>query len=376
MRIAIDCRSVFPGMGGIGRYAQGLVRALAELDDRNAYLLLFTTKKRDGKLVDKPNFREFYFEAAMIDERWEQLHLPTILADNEVDLYHATCFALPVVKTVKHQVTTVHDVVFRTHPELVAPRLRDYLHRWTEHSLEMADAVMTVSEFSRDEIAAAYGTPKERVHVTYNGIDRRFREGPARGVVRRMRARLDLDDGFVLYAGSLESKKNIDRLLEAFSLLVADGRAGKRQLVLAGGRGGMAYDVEAAVRRSGLADRVVIAGYVTDEEVLGLMHAADLFVYPSLYEGFGLPPLEAMACGTPTVVSNASCLPEVVGSGALLAPAKDAAGLADAMAKALHDKGIRKSLSQCGRKRAALYTWKRAAERTLKVYGMLAEAAA
>ena len=374
MRIAIDCRSVFPGMGGIGHHTANLVRALAEVDGRHQFALLATTRKGDDPVVANAAFQELTFEAGMIDELWEQVQLPSVLADNEIELYHSPCFALPVVKTTRWRIVTVHDVVFRVRPDLVDTGLCDYLDRWTEHSLDVADAVIAPSEFSKQEIVRAYGTSPDNVHVVYNGVGNEFRKRCPAGAKTALRKKLGLPQRFVLYVGSLEPKKNIDRLLQAFGLLVSEGRAGKRKLVLVGGRGGQDYDVEAAVERAGVAEHVVVSGYLEDDEVPTLMAMANLFVYPSLYEGFGLPPLEAMACRTPTVVSDATCLPEIVGDGALIAPAEDAERLAEQMDRGLHDQQLRKTLASKGAKRAREFTWERAAQQTLAIYDSVAEA--
>jgi len=370
MKIAIDCRSVFPGRGGIGRYAESLARGLAQVDTSNEYLLL-VTERQSQPIAANGQVQQVAFQATMIDEVWEQLHLPSILAEYDVDLYHNPCFSLPVVKTTRWRIATVHDVVFRTYPQLVDARLRSYLDRWSEHALEVGDAIITSSEFSKSEIVKHFGTPPEKIHVIYHGVDPSFRRrvpGKAEGVLR---TKYGLSKPFVLYVGSLEAKKNIDRLLEALALLVSDGRAGERVLALVGGRGGNDYDVEAAIQRAGVKERVVVTGYVTDEDVVILMNLADLFVYPSLYEGFGLPPLEAMACGTPTVVSQATSLPEVVGDGALVAPAEDVEALATQMARLLNDPELRRTMSERGRKRAETFTWERAARGTLELYESL-----
>jgi glycosyltransferase involved in cell wall biosynthesis len=363
-------------MGGIGHCTRSLVRAIAEADGRHDYVLVTTDRGGAGKLVEGipaagRNFRELSFPAGMIDKRWEQLQLPTVLADNGIDLYHSPCFALPVVETTRARVATVHDVVFRTRPELVDTGLGDYLDRWTGHSLDVADAIVTVSEFSKREIVRAYDAPAEKVHVIYNGIGPEFHRRDPGEAGKRLRETHALPERFVLYVGSLEAKKNIDRLLDAFATLVEEGRAGDRKLVLAGGRGGQAYDVEAAIGRAGVREHVIATGYLPDGDIPALMNMADLFVFPSLYEGFGLPPLEAMACATPTVVSDAACLPEVAGDGALVAPAEDVAGLAAAIGRALGDEALRGKLSALGPKRASEFTWQRAARETLALYESL-----
>lgn len=371
MRIALDCRSAFPGRGGIGRYAESLARALARLDGKHDYLILVTGRQTE-QIVRDGRAKQITVQAAMIDQVWEQLQLPMVLEEHGVDLYHNPCFSLPVVKTTRWRVATVHDVVFRSHPDLVAPGLRDYLDHWSEHSLDAADAIITATEFSKQDIIGAYGTPGEKIHVIPHGVEERFRKQNSGGSAAGLRKKYKLPKRFVLYVGAIEAKKNIERLLEAFSLLVKDGDVGDRKLVLAGGQGGKGYDIDSAIGRNDLREHVIVTGYIDDKDMVGLMNLAGLFVYPSLHEGFGLPPLEAMACGTPTVVSDATCLPEVVGDGALVAPAEDAPGLAEQMAKGLKDKNLRRSLMRRGRRRSKEFTWERTAQRTLDLYESVA----
>ncbi len=375
MKIALDCRSVFPGRGGIGRYAASLAKTLTQIDTRNEYLLL-TTERQTEPITRDGRVTQLALKAAMIDEIWEQLHLPTVLEDRKVDLYHNPCFSLPVVKTTRWRVATVHDVVFRRHPELVNPTLRDYLDRWSEHALDVADAIITATEFSKRDIVETYGALAKRIEVIPHGVEQRFQRREDRNAAAALRKKYKLPRRFVLYVGAIEAKKNIDRLLEAFAMLVRNGRHGDRKLVLAGGQGGGAYDLEQATKQVGLQGHVVYVGYVSDEDVVTLMNLADLFVYPSLYEGFGLPALEAMACGTPTVVSDATCLPEVVADGALIAPAEDAAGLAERMAQVLNDKKLEEMLIQRGVRRAREFGWERTARWTLELYESVAGATA
>ena len=369
MRIVLDCRSVFPGRGGIGRHTEELARWLPKVDGQHEYVLL-TTDRQKEPICTADRVRQISFPAGMIDPVWEQVQLPAQLRELGASLYHNPCFALPVVGSGCRQAVTVHDIVFRTHPGLVEPGLRDYLNHWTAHAVVVAEAIITVSEFSRDEICRAYGVARERVHVVYNGISPEFRRVKLGRRAAKLQAQYGLPDRFVLYVGSLEPKKNIDRLLAAF----AEGEKSEAEgvgLVVAGSAGGRNFDVGDAIKRAG-AGRVTVTGYVPDEDVVALMNLASVFVYPSLYEGFGLPPLEAMACGTPTVVSDATCLPEVVGDGAIIAPAEDVEGLAQAMIRALSDRELRRSLQRRGRARAREFTWERAARETLAIYESVA----
>ena len=371
MRIALDCRSVFPGRGGIGHYAEMLAKHLPKADGNHDYFLLAPERQKDVIVADK-RVTQIAFNAAMIDEVWEQLQLPAVLEEHQIDLYHNPCFSLPIVKSVRWQVATIHDVVFRTRPDLVAPTLRSYLDRWSEHSLEAANAIITATETSRHDITQAYGAGEKGIHIIPHGVGEKFRKCRPGTIGAKLKKEYQLPERFVLYLGAIEAKKNIARLLEAFAILVTNGRAGKAKLVLAGGGGGGAYDVKAAIARAGLEDHVIVTGYVSDEAVVPLINMAESFVYPSLYEGFGLPPLEAMACGIPTVVSDATCLPEVVGDGALIAPATDAEGLAEQIGRLMGDAALQKTMSRRGQNRAKEFTWERTAKKTLDLYEAVA----
>lgn len=367
MRVVVDCRCVFAGCGGIGNYALQLVRALALVDRANEYILLQSTARPSVPIVDRPNFRQVACPAAMLDAEWEQLQLPTLLDELEADLYHNPTFALPLVRPCP-TVTTIHDVVFHYRPDLVRPALCGYLRQWAEAAAHSATLIITVSEYSKAAIVAAYGVPPERVVVTYEAADcERF--GPTYGGAREdeLRSRYGIRGPYVLYVGSLEPKKNLDRLLDAF----ADAQRAMgltHTLVLAGGQGGMDWDVRSALRERDLERSVVVTGFLPDDLLPYAYGAAELFVYPSLYEGFGLPPLEAMACGTPVLVSDATSLPEVVGDAALVVGAEDVVGLSQAIQDVLTDPDLRTRLAALGVRRAARFSWQQTALRTLRCY--------
>ena len=364
MNVVFDARCVFRGKGGIGRYARGLLEALAQIDsDHDMTVLLPGVAPPDD--VELPaRFAQRVVPAVMIDQAWEQFQLPSLLGWLGSDVYFNPCFAAPVLADCP-RVATVHDVVFERHPELVEPRLRTYLQRAARLAAGHAERIVTVSSFSRDEICDVYGLARERVHVIHNGIDARFH--PMRlseEQARQIRTQLHLpgEAPFLAYVGAIEPKKNIENLLRAY------GQAHRRiphRLVLAGGQGGKRWSPERLIRELGLEDSVRLVGYVPDEMVVELMCLSDGFVYPSLYEGFGLPPLEAMACGKPTLVSNVSSLPEVVGEGALTVDPHDVGALADGIERIATDVELREQLSQQGQQRANQFTWPCAAARLL-----------
>jgi glycosyltransferase involved in cell wall biosynthesis len=371
MKIVVDARCVFRGKGGIGRYAQGLLDALAWSDMSDELVVLFSGVAPSDDLDLPDRVACFAVPAAMIDEMWDQLHLPAVLVHLAADIYFNPAFGTPVLATCR-RVATIHDVVFERHPELVEAGLRRHLQRAARFTVDHADRILTVSEFSKREIGEVYGVAPERVRVVCNGIDPRFHPvalSPQKRASISQDLKLPQDTPFLLYVGAIEPKKNIENLLRAY--------AGVREriphrLVLAGGQGGMPWDPGLVIDGLRLADSVRVVGYVPDEKAVELMNLADGFVYPSLYEGFGLPPLEAMACGTPTLVSSASSLPEVVGDGALVADPRDVEELGEGIVRLATDEGLRAELTARGRQRASQFTWERAARELLAVFAELA----
>lgn len=360
MRVLLDCRSVFDGMGGIGRATAELARHLpAALLDGEELLLLVGSRRLEGGLAPD-HVTELQADAAMIDPAFEQACLPSLLEEHRVDVVHTTCFTTPVAASRVARVATVHDVVFRRHPALVEPGLREYLDRWTRVSCQLADAVVTVSEFSRGEISALYGRAATAIDVVPNAVADAFHR------VARTRPK---GLPFVLFLGSIEEKKNVPALLRAFGSLLRLSPQLPHVLVLVGGAGGAPFDLQRAVAQvPGIAPRVHALGRVPDDHLLELLGAADLFVYPSEHEGFGLPPLEAMAAGVPTIVSDRASLPEVVGDGAVIVDPHDEAGFARAMHRLLTSSADREQLVARGRRRAQAFTWNTAATTLAAVY--------
>ena len=374
VRIALDCRSVFPGMGGIGRYAAALAGTLPLTYKGAEFHFLVTERKEGPPLSEAQNACERRFVCGMIDERWEQLELPGELAGIGADLYHSTCFSLPVAGGAKRTVATVHDVIFRRHPELVDEKLRVYLDKWTAVALDLADAVITVSEFSKGEICKLYGARPEKIRVVYNGVDPRFGQKPSAKKSREVAGRLKLPQRYVLYVGALEEKKNVARLLAAWGQVTEQDSARGWKLVLAGGTGGKRGSFQETAEAERVKDSTLFAGYVPDEDLPALVANAGLFVYPSLYEGFGLPVLEAMAAGVPVVTSQTSSLGEVAGDAARLVDPESVDEMAEAMSELLGDKKLAQGLRKKGLSRAAEFTLERCARGTLAVYrGVLGE---
>jgi len=304
---------------------------------------------------------------------WHRLQLPLPVESftGPVDLFHSPDFTLPPAWRARTLVT-VHDLSFLRYPEGADPRLRAYLMDAVPRSVRRADHVLADSQNTRDDLVALLGVPPEKITVVYPGVEPRFRPLDDPGVLSAVRERYRLPERFILHVGTLEPRKNLVRLMEAYALLSEHGVATDEvSLVVAGGRGWLYEGIFQAVERLGLAGRVTFTGFVRDEDLPALYNLADLFVFPSVYEGFGLPPLEAMACGTPVVVSNTSSLPEVVGQAGLLVSPTDVGALAEAMARALRNGELRARLRARGLEQARRFTWQKVAEETLRAYRSL-----
>jgi glycosyltransferase involved in cell wall biosynthesis len=357
-------------MGGIGRAALELVRALAARPAGHRITMIVGAGY--GCDLASENLSIVTVDAAMIDERFEQLHLPSLLEEIAPDLYLNTSFSVPAIKTTKAQVAIIHDVVFEDHPEYVEPGLRAYLSRWARFAASHADHVITVSDHARERIQCLYGAEPSKVTRIYNGIPSSSFVSPEERDVAQVRSRFDLQGPFILYLGTIEIKKGIVELLKAFRRASDSGFGGT--LVLAGGKGGPEFDLERQIKIEGCEGRVRSLGFVDEAAKKPLMKACSLFVYPSLYEGFGIPPLEAMALGVPCVVSDLTSLPEIVGEAALIAKVQEPVEFANVLIRAIGDADFRRAAAVAGPARAREFTCERLATQVLELCKLLVAA--
>ncbi|MBN1249700.1 MAG: glycosyltransferase family 4 protein [Anaerolineae bacterium] len=293
---------------------------------------------------------------------WEQLALPAVLRRLGADLLHGPAFAGPLI-TACPQVITVHDLSFLRHPEFFRAANRVYLRAITGPSCRRAAAVIAVSEFTARETVALLGVQADRVTRVYHGVAPRFRPLPEEEVAA-FRAHKGLPERFILFLGTLEPRKNLLQLIRAYSRL----NDSTLHLVLAGAQGWYYEDIYAEVQRLGLESHVHFPGFVSVEEQPFWYNAAHVFAYVSTYEGFGMPVLEALACGVPAVTASTTALPEAGGAGALAVPPDDVAALADGLHQVATDGALRADLRQRGLAHAARFSWSRTAAETLRVY--------
>jgi glycosyltransferase involved in cell wall biosynthesis len=320
--------------------------------------------------VKPPNFRD---RRAPFSERtltilWHRLHLPIPLEwfTGRLDIFHSTDFVLPPIRQGR-TILTVHDLSFMRLPQCAEASLRAYLNKVVPRSVERADLVLADSQSTKNDLIELLGVSPDKIEVVYAGVERRFHPMEGEIALQRVKKRYGLDFPFILSLGTLEPRKNFNGLIEAYALMGDRGL----KLVVAGGTGWLYDEVFARVEELGLEDKVVFPGFVADEDLPALYNLAELFVFPSLYEGFGLPPLEAMACGTPVISSDRPSLPEVVGEAGLMVEATDSEALAEAMEWVLADEDLRGEMREKGLKQAAQFTWEAAAEKLLDVYRRL-----
>ena len=276
-------------------------------------------------------------------------------------------------------VTIIHDIAFLTYPETVAKRTRQWLGKNLKIYCQRADVILTVSEFSRQEIHHYLGIPLEKIHVVYNGVDpEQYHPDYSKDRIQEVKAKYNIPGSYILYLGTLEPRKNIETLIRAYQRLLTAGpsRFGQNpstfpKLVLAGKKGWLYDSIFQLVKEFHLENQVIFTGYVDESDAAPLLCGARMFVFPSLYEGFGIPPLEAMACGTPVIVSDCASLPEVVGDAGLLVPPTDIEKLAENMNRLLKDDHLHAALREAGLKRAGQFTWKASAKKLVQIYRMM-----
>ena len=364
MRIAIDARKLRDY--GIGTYVRNLLRHLSRIDSKTEYVLF--CRAEDCGVVEElgENFRAVP-EPARPYSASEQLRIPMDLRREGIDLFHAPHYVLPPLTPCK-SVVTIHDCIHLRFPQYLPNRLAyAYARSSLWFATHRSERVLTVSEASKRDILRYFRVPDRKIDVIYNAIDERFGEPPSPEEIERVRDRYQLNAPYVLYAGNIKPHKNLERLIEAFHMLRRGDLEHVKMLII-GDEISKYATLRRAVHKYKLHKHVRFFGFVPDKTLAVLYRLARAFVFPSLYEGFGLPPLEAMASGTPVITSNLSSLPEVVGDAALLIDPYDADAIADAMRRVLLDSDLREDLRLRGLRRVAEFSWDRSVRRVREIY--------
>ncbi|MDE2222200.1 MAG: glycosyltransferase family 4 protein [Candidatus Omnitrophica bacterium] len=361
MRIAINCRSVLMARRtGIGRYTYNLLESLGKIDKANEYILhaprsLFDFKRRLPDFSKYKNLRKYpdYFKRGV----------------NRCDVYHFPCLD-DVSSCTGKLIVTIHDFVYKTFAQTHTPQAVEYLEKHMRLVTSRADRIICISENTRKDLHTFFDIPEHKSCVVYNGVDHNnfyplsaAEDGRAGHELRQ----LGIDRPYVLYVGTIEPRKNLHGLLESFALLKSR-KAFSGVLVVAGMKGWMMSDVGERIKKLGIEQDVIFTGFISDETLRLLYNRAEVFVFPSLYEGFGFPILEAFCCGTAVVTSSTSSCGEVAGEAALKTDPLEPKSIAKAMEQVVADPVLKKSLREAGLKRAREFSFLTMAQRTLDVY--------
>lgn len=369
-RIAIDYTPAYEQGGGIGRYVRELVASLATIDDKTTYKLFVAGV---DQLPDIPG-ENFEWAATSISPKWFarfwhrlRIPFPVDFFTEKIDLFHATDFVLPPTLPSTKTILTVHDLSFIRVPDAASPRLRTYLNQVVPRSVHKADHILADSQATKDDIIEFYDTPPDKITVLLSGVDSIFVPNINAHHATTVRDKYQIGTTpFIFTIGTVQPRKNYSRLIRALAVLHEKNH--DIQLVIAGGKGWLEDKMYKTIEETGLSNYVKLIGFADEADLPTLYSEAICLAFPSLYEGFGLPVLESMACGTPVITSNVSSLPEVAGNDALLVDPYDVKQLVNALERILTDTELRQKLIESGLQRVKSFTWKRSAQQLSSIY--------
>jgi len=373
MKIGFDLDSLTVRSGGIGRYGINLINRLAEIlaDETQNEIFVFFHRSFDRSLIPKRkqlNFVEKYTHTKSNVLR-KGIFLPLSIRNLKMDLFHGVDhIGVPFLyksKTCRY-VVTIHDLITRIYPRSFPIKQRLVQNTLLPHILDKTDKIIAVSCSTERDMRKFYPQHAEKVRVIYEGVESQFFPRHPREI-EKVLSKYRLDFKYFLFLGTLEPRKNIVRLIEAFIRFKQEGDVGHK-LVITGRKGWLYKEILERIQKSPFSPDIVFTDFVNDEDLPFLYSGAEMFLYPSLYEGFGLPVLEAMACGTPVITSNLSSLPEVMGEAGILVDPLKVEEIVLAMKKLSTDRELREELQKKGLERAKLFSWERAAKETLELY--------
>jgi len=375
MRVGIDGYPLAESRTGVGHYTLELARALAHISPADQFELVSPKPFERTALAELErshlgNLHATNPRASSIRGHWWSVGLPLYARRAAFDLFHGTNFDVPLWNRKKRRsVVTIHDLAALLHPEKHRTRLVRRSRLRLPLVVRIADLIITPTESVKREVVRHLSVPAEKVTAIHLAARRSFQPLPF-SETAQVRQRLGIEDDFLLFVGTLEPRKNLLTLLKAFARIV--GQSSRHpQLVIAGGEGWLMDDAFAFMKNPAISERLRLTGYLSDEDLRALYSACRIFIYPSVYEGFGLPPLEAMACGAPVIAGRIPSLQETLGGAARLVEPLDSEALARSIIEVAEDEDERQKLKAAGLEQAAKFSWEQTARATLEVYRSL-----
>jgi len=345
---------------------ENLVKNILKIDKKNEYYLIHSQKSNHP--IYKLGAKEIIIPANKL--KLFKLYRKLFIINNlikkyKLELVHEPSPILPIISGT-HFIATVHDIIPLLFPKIVSTRLKIYFQLFFKYQVKRASHLIAVSNYTKNDIIKFLKIPKHKISVVYNGVDKQYKLLNKSLCKKFLQKKYKIPKNFLLYVGTLDPRKNVRLILLAFEKLKRHFPLLK--LVIVGKNDWKNYEIVKIIKQLGIQDKVIFTGFVPDEELPSFYNSAAVFVFPSLYEGFGLPPLEAMACGCPVITSNTSSLPEVVGDAGIMVNPHDIKGLANAIEKVLTNKKLRQQMIKNGLKQAKKFSWEKCAKETLKVY--------
>tara|TARA_B100000315_G_scaffold212472_1_gene209859 strand:- start:2068 stop:3189 length:1122 start_codon:yes stop_codon:yes gene_type:complete len=369
MKIAIDVRTLSKPKSGIGYYVQSLINGLNKFESPYEYFLFSDNQgilneiKKNQKItyIKSP----FSHENHLVGDLWENTALPHRLRAEGISLFHGPSYIIPFIKKGFKTIATIHDIAFFLYPDMEPLKFRIYMRCMIKAITKRADLIIAVSASTKSDLVNILNVPEEKIRVVHSAVNEKYYKLEHKN--SSIKKKYNINKNYFLFVGDLLPRKNISKLFEAFSLL-PERIKNEYQIVIVGGRKYSFKRIENTLKENNLTSSVIFTGYINEEDILLLYNSADIFVFPSFYEGFGFPILEAMSCGVPVITSNVSSMPEIAGDAAILIDPNDSEELAGAISTLVDDADLRQKKIEAGFKRANLFSLKKMTEKTVNIY--------
>jgi len=367
MRIGIDMSSLSDDKTGVGYYAVNLVKAIGKADSSNMYFLYIREKYFQCFSDLGSNFtRKIIPDSRRYNLPKTQISLAYSIWKDKLDLFYSPAFFIPFICLCR-SVITIHDLTHVVFPEKQMKKHLFVFNSLLPYSIKRSSRIVADSMNTKKDIIRVFKVPEEKIRVVYAAAGDSFRPIKDEKAIARIKQKYGISSDYILFVGTIEPRKNIISLIQAYSLLKKN-KPVDYKLVIVGKKGWMYSEVFNTVKELNLSEEIIFTYYTPEEDMVGLYNGAKVFVYPSLYEGFGLPPLEAMACGVPVITSNVSSLPEVVGDAAIMVNPADINQLAESISRVINDEELRRKMIERGLERARMFSWGKTAKEIIECF--------